>query len=205
MDPYRTLGVPRGCTREEVKAAFRARVPLAHPDRGGEDGTFIQLRAAYEQILAELDRRPPLSSDINRSGRASRHDGNARPRGPARNHDRSATRSRRARAAHPQTPRSGGQPASLLRHPASRFGQVCARQPTRLVRLLRLLAIVFLLNFMLSFPFIIGVGVIAWGFELEKHAAISGHSEFVGLVLGGTLILGPLLSACWLVWRFGSR
>ncbi len=55
MDPYRLLGVSRGCTPEEVKAAFRAMVPLVHPDRGGEELTFIQLHAAYEQVLAEAD------------------------------------------------------------------------------------------------------------------------------------------------------
>src|SRR5262249_54905745 len=58
MDPYRILRVERGCTREEVKEAFRAKVVCAHPDRGGEQLTFVQLRAAYEQILRELDRRP---------------------------------------------------------------------------------------------------------------------------------------------------
>jgi hypothetical protein len=58
MDPYLALGVPRGCSRQEVKAAFRARVRYAHPDRGGEVLLFVQLRTAYEQILAELDQSP---------------------------------------------------------------------------------------------------------------------------------------------------
>ena len=55
MDPYLTLGVPKGCNREEVKEAFRVRVQFVHPDHGGEVVSFIQLRKAYEQILAELD------------------------------------------------------------------------------------------------------------------------------------------------------
>ena len=55
MDPYLTLGVPKGCNREEVKEAFRVKVQYAHPDRGGEEESFIRLRTAYEQILAELD------------------------------------------------------------------------------------------------------------------------------------------------------
>ena len=58
MDPYRTLGVSRGCNREEVKEAFRVRVQHVHPDHGGEDVSFIRLRMAYEQILAELDEEP---------------------------------------------------------------------------------------------------------------------------------------------------
>jgi hypothetical protein len=58
MDPYDTLGVPRGCTREEVKNAFRARAWHAHPDRGGENESFIRLCTAYQQILEQLDRSP---------------------------------------------------------------------------------------------------------------------------------------------------
>lgn len=57
MDPYVTLGVPKGCTRDEVGEAFRTLVRHAHPDRGGEDRSFVHLRAAYEQILEEVDRR----------------------------------------------------------------------------------------------------------------------------------------------------
>ncbi len=57
MDAYLILGVSRGCTREEVKERFRSRVHSAHPDRGGDGEAFIQLCAAYHQILDELDRR----------------------------------------------------------------------------------------------------------------------------------------------------
>lgn len=49
------LGVPKGATREEVHAAFRAKSKRYHPDTGGEDWTFIQLKEAYEQILRDLD------------------------------------------------------------------------------------------------------------------------------------------------------
>ncbi len=66
MDPYLTLGVPRGCSRQEVKEAFRVRAQYAHPDRGGEVLLFVQLHTAYEQILAELDREPGL--DIGKPG-----------------------------------------------------------------------------------------------------------------------------------------
>jgi DnaJ domain len=58
MDPYFTLGVARGCSRQELKDAFRAKARYAHPDRGGEVLSFVQLRTAYEQILAELEREP---------------------------------------------------------------------------------------------------------------------------------------------------
>jgi hypothetical protein len=84
MDPYRTLGVPIGCTRAEVKEAFRARVLFAHPDHGGEDSTFIQLRAAYMQIMEELDRRPTPRPDTNRPSRISPEDGATKPLDPTR-------------------------------------------------------------------------------------------------------------------------
>ena len=76
MDPYRTLGVPRDSNRDDVKAAFRARVPPTHPDRGGEDSDFIQLRAAYERILADLNRRERRQADRNRPERQKNRDGN---------------------------------------------------------------------------------------------------------------------------------
>jgi hypothetical protein len=56
MDPYLTLGVAKGCSLQEVKDAFRTKARTAHPDRGGEVLSFVQLRTAYEQILSELDR-----------------------------------------------------------------------------------------------------------------------------------------------------
>ena len=51
MDPYRILGVARDCTRDDVKAAFRAKVWNAHPDRGGDEQAFIELCAAYKRLL----------------------------------------------------------------------------------------------------------------------------------------------------------
>jgi hypothetical protein len=76
MDPYHILGVPRDCTREEVKEAFRARAWSAHPDRGGEEPSFIRLCTAYKQILEELDRNPGLGwrkpARGPREGRASK-------------------------------------------------------------------------------------------------------------------------------------
>ncbi len=55
MDPYRTLGIPKGCTRQEAKEAFRARAWHLHPDRGGDEQAFIQLDTAYKLILQDID------------------------------------------------------------------------------------------------------------------------------------------------------
>ena len=58
MDPYQILGISRACTLDEVKKAFRAKAWLAHPDRGGENESFIRLCNAYEEILKECNRSP---------------------------------------------------------------------------------------------------------------------------------------------------
>ena len=79
MDPYQILGVARGCTRDEVKEAFRARAWHAHPDRGGDEQPFIELCGAYKQILAELVQAPRMGSFKRRNA-----SGDARGRKPAR-------------------------------------------------------------------------------------------------------------------------
>jgi DnaJ domain len=62
MNPYHLLGITTDCTRAEVRKAFLLKAQHAHPDHGGEDPSFVQFRAAYEQILRELDRRPGLAA-----------------------------------------------------------------------------------------------------------------------------------------------
>ncbi len=50
-DPYRVLGVSRGATTAEIKAAHRALVKQHHPDAGAGDGTWIiALNAAWELL-----------------------------------------------------------------------------------------------------------------------------------------------------------
>jgi hypothetical protein len=62
MDPYEILGVAKGCTRQEVREAFLVKARSAHPDHGGDDASFAQLRGAYEQILAQLNGSPGATS-----------------------------------------------------------------------------------------------------------------------------------------------
>jgi curved DNA-binding protein CbpA len=57
MDPYLLLGVSPGCTLEELKQAYRAKVWSAHPDLGGDEPTFIEVCDAYKQVLQELAQR----------------------------------------------------------------------------------------------------------------------------------------------------
>jgi hypothetical protein len=79
VNPYRSLGVPRGCTREQAIQAFRARIWSLHPDRGEDHFAFLDACAALNQILAVLDRRARSVRGANRPGQsAPNHDATIR-------------------------------------------------------------------------------------------------------------------------------
>jgi DnaJ domain len=205
MDPYRTLGVPRGCSRDDVKAAFRARVPLAHPDHGGDEFTFIQLRAAYEQILRDLDRRRPPRVDTNRPAPTPWHDSTSEPRDPTESQEQ---------AAHDEPP--------VYRHAPTPHDPVVAREAyidlvqrvsarashgrhRKLRKLARTLGTISLLYFMLFVPitglFYVTVTVL----ELEKDARLSGwRTESLINSFWVAVNVASFLPACWLVWKYGS-
>jgi hypothetical protein len=46
------LGLTMPCTSEEVLAAYRQKVKLLHPDRGGDRREFLRLQAHFEQAMA---------------------------------------------------------------------------------------------------------------------------------------------------------
>lgn len=52
-DPYRTLGLPRGASLDEVKRAYRKLAKANHPDAAGEAALprFLAIQTAYEQLL----------------------------------------------------------------------------------------------------------------------------------------------------------
>jgi hypothetical protein len=52
-DPYRTLGLRRGASLDEVKRAYRRLVKANHPDAAGEAALprFLAIQAAYDQIV----------------------------------------------------------------------------------------------------------------------------------------------------------
>lgn len=59
-DPYEVLGLPRSCTQEEIKAAFRKLAGVHHPDKNPGDETasqrFKELNTAY-QLLSDPNKR----------------------------------------------------------------------------------------------------------------------------------------------------
>jgi len=55
-DPYDILGVTRGASLDEIKAAYRRACKLKHPDMGGSHEAMSELNTAYAFILNELKR-----------------------------------------------------------------------------------------------------------------------------------------------------
>lgn len=55
-DYYKTLGVPRNATEEEIKKAFRKLARQHHPDAGGDEAKFKEINEAYE-VLSDKKKR----------------------------------------------------------------------------------------------------------------------------------------------------
>jgi curved DNA-binding protein CbpA len=56
FDPYVTLGVARNAVPPVIKAAYRAAVQTAHPDRGGDPAAFIVIVKAFD-LLSDPEAR----------------------------------------------------------------------------------------------------------------------------------------------------
>ncbi len=55
-DYYKTLGVPRTATQDEIKKAFRKLARTHHPDAGGDEAKFKEINEAYEVLSDEKKR-----------------------------------------------------------------------------------------------------------------------------------------------------
>jgi DnaJ-class molecular chaperone len=47
-EAFAVLELPGNPTTQEIKASFRKLAALHHPDRGGDQNKFIEVRTAYE-------------------------------------------------------------------------------------------------------------------------------------------------------------
>lgn len=56
MNPYKVLKVPKTASTEEVRESFRSLSKKFHPDAGGTDEAFIELRTAYT-VLSDPEKR----------------------------------------------------------------------------------------------------------------------------------------------------
>ncbi len=63
LDPYKTLGVSKYATLEEIKLAYRELVKVHHPDAGGDKQIIVDLNAAWE-ILGDLEKRKVYDNRI---------------------------------------------------------------------------------------------------------------------------------------------
>jgi DnaJ domain len=111
-DPYRTLGLGRDATLDQVKRAYRRLAKANHPDTAGEAAVprFLAIKAAYEAIAG------PDATD------ASRGAGRKPSAGPRRAWEADPARAdatRRAYGSRARGPRPGPRPAPGAR-PAGR-------------------------------------------------------------------------------------
>ncbi len=55
-DPYKTLGVDKSASPEQIKKARKRKAAVAHPDRGGDHETMAEVNHAFD-VLIDPERR----------------------------------------------------------------------------------------------------------------------------------------------------
>jgi len=61
MDYYKTLGIGRGASEDDVKRAYRKLASIHHPDKGGDTAKFQEIQAAYEAITSGKADQPQVN------------------------------------------------------------------------------------------------------------------------------------------------
>jgi curved DNA-binding protein CbpA len=100
-DPYRTLGLARGASREEIRRAYRRLAKIHHPDAAGPGALprFLAIQAAYEQLIL-------------RSGGRTGRGATGRPTSPRRQWEADPDRSDATRRAYGGRSRATGSTGS---------------------------------------------------------------------------------------------
>lgn len=55
-DPYAILDVPRGANERAIRSAYRKLSVIHHPDKGGDEETFMNIAKAYKALTDEVAR-----------------------------------------------------------------------------------------------------------------------------------------------------
>ncbi|MDP2665164.1 MAG: J domain-containing protein [bacterium] len=56
LTPWEVLGVRKGDSPELIREVYLAKAKHYHPDKGGDDEKFTELKNAYDSIMAEVNR-----------------------------------------------------------------------------------------------------------------------------------------------------
>jgi molecular chaperone DnaJ len=64
MDHYKTLGVGKNATPDEIKKAYRKLAAIHHPDKGGDTAQFQKVQQAYE-TLGDPEKRKQYDNPHN--------------------------------------------------------------------------------------------------------------------------------------------
>jgi DnaJ domain len=57
LSAYAVLGIAKGASAQEIRAAYKRMALLTHPDQGGSDEAFRAVQRAYERLSAAKRRR----------------------------------------------------------------------------------------------------------------------------------------------------
>jgi DnaJ-class molecular chaperone len=63
-DYYKTLGVPRNASPDEIKKAYRSKAMKHHPDRGGDEKVFKEINEAHD-ILSDPQKKSMLDQGVD--------------------------------------------------------------------------------------------------------------------------------------------
>jgi cell division septation protein DedD len=206
-DPYDILGVPRGASLDEIKAAYRRACKSKHPDMGGSHEAMTELNAAYAFILNELKRSYQRQEE---EAPQYEHDGGDQARAEEASRRQKAYRDiddeleelRRAAQAHEETLRT-------MRAEAWEAGDHktwAALTWSDLSRFIRGVLNSGLKGFALLFAALIGVGSVLVETNFVSSLVIlgSGIGFFLSLTLkndkGGIMSAGLLLFGLMTIW-----